>query len=673
MRYISLLFIMFLGLVAQAQRTTQSLHDNWQFYFAYDMQQNAKKSTVQIPHTWNVADIAQGVMDYKRTTGVYLKNIQFAKEAYSGKRLFLYFEGVNSFAQVFINKKLAGEHKGGYTAFNFEITDLVELGKENQIMVLASNAFRTDILPLTGDFNIMGGIHRPVHLIVTDKNCITPLDYASSGVYLKQTKVDEQNALVDITTKFSLQKGANNLSLKNSVYDALNKLVTTAEIPVNTDIAQTSIQITKPQLWNGKANPYLYKVVTTLYQNGVAIDEVIQPLGLRYFSVDPEKGFLLNGKYLDLYGFGIHEDVEGRGSALLPSDFQKTMELVKEVGATSLRLTHYPHSQPIYNLADSTGIVLWSEIPFVGPGGYTGTGYNGSKALEEHGVEVLKEMIRQNYNHPSVFFWGLFNELKLDYDNPIPYLEKLNAIAKAEDPTRLTVCASFLDNDKFNTTSDIIGWNKYYGWYGGKFTDIGVWADKMHKEYPQKAISVSEYGAGAGTTMHTDVLKAPSSTGKFHPEEWQTAFHEEHWKEMKKRPFLWGKYIWVFADFSSSIRTEGEKNGMNDKGLVSYDRSIKKDAFYFYKANWNTEPMLYVAEKRFVERKNAATQIKVFSNLPEVTLMINGKKISTQKPNEMKTIVWNNVQLQEGKNTIEVSGTGKNKKQKDTCTFNVVK
>lgn len=642
---------------------------NWQFYFAYNFEQGIKKETVNLPHTWNAKEVLEGVPEYKRTSAIYENKLNVL-QGWATKRLFLYFEGANSVATVFVNNKSVGEHKGGYTGFAVEITDYVKPG-ENSIAVQVSNAYRLDVIPLHGDFNVYGGLHRPVSLIVTEKNCISPLDYGSSGVYLTQKAVSENSAELEILTKLSLSD-AKTLSLKTSLFDQDGKELNTVTNPVDTDKdteLKNAMHIKKPHLWNGKADPYLYRVEVQLLQDGKIIDQISQPLGFRYYRVDPEQGFFLNGKYLNLYGAGRHEDVSGKGSALTDADHDKDMELMKELGATAARLTHYPHSKHFYDLCDQNGLVLWSEIPFVGPGGYTGTGYVKDPQLEENTKKMMKELIRQNYNHPSVCFWGLFNELKLNYDDPQPFIKELNALAKSEDPGRLTTLASNLGSTNFTDLSDLMGWNQYFGWYGGRFDEVAKWADQTHKTLPGRPISISEYGAGASPFKHTEDLAAPEPKGRFHPEEWQTAFHEKHWEELKKRPFVWGKFIWVLADFGSAIRTEGDEDGINDKGLVTYDRKVKKDAFYFYKANWNPEPMVYLAERRNTTRSKALTTVKVFSNLPDAVLFVNGKSIGKRKKNDMNTIVWENVKLNKGENEVVVKGKSAAGILEDSCTW----
>ncbi|MDQ1090531.1 glycoside hydrolase family 2 TIM barrel-domain containing protein [Siphonobacter sp. SORGH_AS_1065] len=627
-----------------------SLQQGWDFHFAYDVRQKLSNPVINVPHTWNAGEVAAGKMDYTRTAAIYKKTLPL-DSAWKDKRLFLYFEGVNSVADVFIDQQWVGNHKGGYTAFCFEITPFIKAGKNPLITVQVSNEHRLDVLPLTGDFNVYGGIHRPVWLLIKEKNCISPLDFASSGVYVTQYNVSEKTADVFVKTKLSLIDPSRKTEVRTSILDAQGKTVAQRKDPAG---LEQKFTLEKPHLWNARQDPYLYRVKTELLVDGQGVESQTEPLGIRSIRVDANEGFFLNGKKLDLHGFGYHEDVSGKGSAYEPVDYLKDMDLVMESGATSVRLTHYPHGKSWYELSDEKGLILWSEIPLVGPGGYTGMGYIKSKALEDHARQVMQELIRQHYNHPSICFWGLFNELKLDYDDPVPFLKELNQLVKTEDSTRITTCASFLDRDTFNEVSDVIAWNKYYGWYGGSFEQIGSWADQTHRAYPAKPIAVSEYGAGASIRHHQENLQPVEPTGRFHPEEWQTAYHEKNWEELRKRPFIWGKYVWVLADFGSSIRTEGDQDALNDKGLVTYDRNVRKDAFYFYKANWNTAPMLYLAERRNVLRQQSVTTVKVFTTLKEAELWVNGVSQGRQKADDLHRMSWPGIQLKPGKNRILV-------------------
>ena len=405
---------------------------------------------------------------------------------------------------------------------------------------------------------------------------------------------------------------------------------------------------------------------------GKVIDRVEQRTGLRYFSVDADKGFFLNGKYLDLYGFCLHKEVEGKGSVLSAEDHERDMELVKESGATSLRLVHYPHSESIYHLSDENGIVLWTEIPMVGPGGYDFCGFINTDGLKEHARQVLKELVYQKYNHPSICFWGIFNEIRTNYDNAEPFARELHELYKEIDPSRLTTLASCDDPKFYQNCSDLMAWNKYIGWYGSRNAPetAGNFFDKAKAASNGKPVAISEYGGGANVEHHFSMKENDvKPSGQFHPEEGQTYIHEGNWSAFAQRPYMWAKYIWVFADFQSAIRNEGGKPGINDKGLVTYDRKIKKDAFYFYKANWSTEPMIYITSRRFTKRPEASVQVKVYSNLRENTLYVNGKKIGKQKSDSLHRVVWQNVTLSKGENRIRVEGKSKAGVIEDTCVW----
>ncbi len=638
---------------------------------------------VTLPHTWN-ANYLQGTTSYNREMMIYMRNLDVTADM-QGKRLFLYFEGVNSSADVFVNFKSVGNHLGGYSAFCMEITDYVKQGN-NDLQVWVSNAYRTDILPISGDFNIYGGIHRPCHLIITDNNCISPLFYASPGVFIHQKNITEKEADITVETKLSLKVPNGNLKLKTTFYDQQGKQVAVSEVPVAGEVISQAVKIQHPILWDGKKNPYQYTVKAELLEQGKPIDEVVQKTGFRYFTVDAEKGFFLNGKYLNLYGFCRHEDVEGKGSALVLSDYQKDMDLIKESGATAMRLAHYPHAETMYDMCDENGIILWTEIPFCGPGGYAYTGY--LKNVENNARQVLKELVYQKYNHPSIMFWGVFNEILVDdgvkfkaYDDPIPFVKELNALYKQLDSTRLTAFATCVDQTKYQDCADLIAWNKYFGWYSDAAPGAGKFFDKAKEAGKGKPVGVSEYGGGASIHHHQWPLVPNSKSGSnivdgnfpasFHPEEAQSNCHEGNWSAFVNRPYLWGKFSWVFTDYQSSIRKEGDKEGINDKGLITYDRSVKKDAFYFYKANWNPEPMIYITSRRFINRTNAEAQVKVYTNLNEISLYVNEKLISKQKKDELNRVIWESIKLQKGQNKIQVKTKVKGKEISDTCFWNL--
>lgn len=651
-------------------RTFILLDKGWGYRPVSDTGLKSSMKQVTVPHTWN-ANYIPGTRSYNREMMVYRRDLEITPDM-KDKRLFLYFEGVNSSATVLVNNKSVGSHKGGYTAFCMEVTDYAKQGI-NKLEVWVTNAYNPEILPISGDFNIYGGIHRPCHLLVTEQDCISPLFYASPGVFIHQDKVSEKLAQITVETMLSLSGKKQGLKVRTTIEDVKGNIISqNIEQNVTNENVKQPFVIDHPVLWNAKQNPHLYKVIVELLDDGKVIDRVEQRTGLRYFSVDADKGFFLNGKYLDLYGFCLHEEVEGKGSALSAEDHERDMELVKESGATSLRLVHYPHSESIYHLSDENGIVLWTEIPMVGPGGYDFCGFINTDGLKEHARQVLKELVYQKYNHPSICFWGIFNEIRTNYDNAEPFARELHELYKEIDPSRLTTLASCDDPKFYQNCSDLMAWNKYIGWYGSRNAPetAGNFFDKAKAASNGKPVAISEYGGGANVEHHFSMKENDvKPSGQFHPEEGQTYIHEGNWSAFAQRPYMWAKYIWVFADFQSSIRNEGGKPGINDKGLVTYDRKIKKDAFYFYKANWSTEPMIYITSRRFTKRPEANVQVKVYSNLRENTLYVNGKKIGKQKSDSLHRVVWQNVTLSKGENRIRVEGKSKAGVIEDTCVW----
>lgn len=658
----------------QSPRQVITLSDGWEYRPVSSVGKKAPFTPVAIPHTWNV-DYIPGTTLYNRETMVYQRPLNITGEM-KGKRLFLYFEGVNSAAHVFMNRRTVGEHLGGYTAFCFEITNQVKPG-ENLLEVWVSNAYRTDVLPISGDFNVYGGIHRPCHLIVTEQDCITPSFYASPGVFIHQQSISEEKAEIVVESLLSLKGNGQGLTLKTTVTDAADKQVAVSEVPVTDSVVKQAIRIEHPVLWNGKKNPYLYHVAVELYEGDRLKDKVLQRTGFRYFSVDTDKGFFLNGDYLNLYGFCRHEDVAGKASALEQEDYLLDMELIKETGATAMRLAHYPHAEPMYDLSDENGIILWTEIPMCGPGGQAFTGYVETEGFKNNARQAVKELVYQKFNHPSICFWGIFNEILVsdgkkfvEYDNPISFTKELNALFKSIDSSRLTALATCVDQTYYLGCSDLIAWNKYFGWYKDAAPSVSKFFDQAHDTSKGQPVGVSEYGAGASIHHHQwPLVQEDRADSHFHPEEAQAYCHEGNWDAFRKRPFLWAKFIWVFADYQTYMRQEGDTDGFNDKGLLTYDRKTKKDAFFFYKANWNPEPMVYITSRRFVRRTNPQTDVKVYSNLSEVTLYVNGKKQGTMKPDEMRRIIWKDIKLDKGQNDIRVEGKSGKTIQVDTCVW----
>ena len=661
-RLVSVVLFMLYGMSMFAQRQDILLNNDWNFRFSHQVQKGTEVR-VDLPHTWNAQDALSGKIDYKRGIGNYEKNL-FIRPEWKGKRLFIRFEGVNNIADVFINRRHIGEHRGGYGAFIFEITGKVEYGKENSILVRVNNGEQLDIMPLVGDFNFYGGIYRDVHLLITDETCISPLDYASPGVRLIQDSVSHRyakvRAIVDLSNGSS---GNQEVELNVRLLDG-QRVVKEGTKNVNlsgNEVMQQELtfEIDQPHLWNGRQDPFLYQAEVTLFRNGQMVDRVKQPLGLRFYRIDSDKGFFLNGKHLPLKGVCRHQDRSEVGNALRPQHHEEDAALMLEMGVNAVRLAHYPQATYFYDLMDKNGIIVWAEIPFVGPGGYNDKGFVDLPAFRANGKEQLKELIRQHYNHPSICVWGLFNELTELGDNPVEYIKELNVLAHQEDTTRPTTSASNQMGD-LNFITDAIAWNRYDGWYGGTPADLGKWLDRMHKDHPKICIAISEYGAGASIYHQQDSLVKTVPTSWWHPENWQTYYHIENWKTISSRPYVWGSFVWNMFDFGAAHRTEGDRPGINDKGLVTFDRKVRKDAFYFYKANWNREePMLYLTGKRNTVRTQRLQTITAFTNLSGAELFVNGKSYGKAIPDSYAILEWKNVELEPGENEIKVVSTNK--------------
>lgn len=661
-RLVSVVLFMLYGMSMFAQRQDILLNNDWNFRFSHQVQKGTEVR-VDLPHTWNAQDALSGKIDYKRGIGNYEKNL-FIRPEWKGKRLFIRFEGVNNIADVFINRRHIGEHRGGYGAFIFEITGKVEYGKENSILVRVNNGEQLDIMPLVGDFNFYGGIYRDVHLLITDETCISPLDYASPGVRLIQDSVSHRYAKVRVIVDLSNGSSGNQeVELNVRLLDG-QRVVKEGTKNVNlsgNEVMQQELtfEIDQPHLWNGRQDPFLYQAEVTLFRNGQMVDRVTQPLGLRFYRIDPDKGFFLNGKHLPLQGVCRHQDRSEVGNALRPQHHEEDVALMLEMGVNAVRLAHYPQATYFYDLMDKNGIIVWAEIPFVGPGGYNDKGFVDLPAFRANGKEQLKELIRQHYNHPSICVWGLFNELTELGDNPVEYIKKLNVLAHQEDTTRPTTSASNQMGD-LNFITDAIAWNRYDGWYGGTPADLGKWLDRMHKDHPKICIAISEYGAGASIYHQQDSLVKTVPTSWWHPENWQTYYHIENWKTISSRPYVWGSFVWNMFDFGAAHRTEGDRPGINDKGLVTFDRKVRKDAFYFYKANWNREePMLYLTGKRNTVRTQRLQTITAFTNQAGAELFVNGKSYGKTTPDSYAILEWKNVELQPGENEIKVVSTNK--------------
>jgi beta-galactosidase len=675
-----LVITMMTACIANGQtRSVTAVNDGWKFIRSdvngaqvpkFD---DSKWAEVAIPHTWNDKDTLKGG-NYYRGPGWYRMKLAIPESA-KGKRIFIQFEAASLVSDVYFNGVHLGQHRGGFTAFCYELTPHIRWEGDNVLAVRVDNSYVADVSPLSGDFNIFGGIYRPVWLIITNPVCITPLDYASSGVFLKQTKVSKEEAIIDVYAKIS--NGFNKTVSANLLVDFINDEKASIEIGptpegVNIGAGETvtlsaPITIKHPHLWNGRKDPYMEKVMVNLFIDEKMTDSLTIPMGIRFYSVDPNKGFLLNGESYPLHGVNRHQDRIGKGWAISYADQDEDANIILELGATCVRLAHYPHSDYFHTLCDKNGLVVWAEIPQVNQ-------ILNTPEFRENAKQQLTELIRQRYNHPSIFFWSLYNELGNSgkCDDPRPLLTELQAIAKREDPTRLTTAASNDPSNKWpgvRKIQDLIAWNTYPGWYRGNPTQMQQDIDGYKKDANDRPVAISEYGAGASVNQHEqNIKKQPVTGGKWHPEEWQAIVHEENYAAMEARPYLWGTYAWVMFDFSSAWRKEGDANGINDKGLVTADRKTRKDAFYFYKAKWTQEPLVYITSRRHIERTDPNTPVKVYSNCDSVELKVNGLSFGSIK-NTNCIFKWQDIHLKDGQNTIEAIATKDGKPYTDKCEW----
>ncbi|MFC0878764.1 glycoside hydrolase family 2 TIM barrel-domain containing protein [Saccharicrinis sp. FJH2] len=660
-----------------AQRTLVNINESWKFGTASESEvikvdfDDSGWLTVKLPYTWNGLDGQDGGNNLFRGARWYRKTFM-AENAWQGKKVFIKFGSANMKTDVYVNGQRVGTHIGGYAAFIFDITEYLAYGANNTVAVKVDNSSTIDAPPLSGDFSFFGGITRDVELIITDPVFISPLDYASPGVYITPHNISDEKADVNIKVLVGNHDTQENdvevvAYVKNMDGVKLDSVKT--NVVVNPDtIVNTSmdVEIAEPTLWDATLNPYLYSVEINLKVGGVITDNLVQPLGFRTFSVDADTGFVLNGKKYNLHGVCLHEDRPDIGRAISNENRSEDLKILQDLGCTYLRLVHYQHGEFTYDYCDSIGMVLSTEVPLVNL-------ISSSTAFTENSRSQLNELIKQNYNHPSVLFWGMFNEVNFHAGpDPAPLIGELNALAHDLDSTRLTTGAAQHDEADTHWLLDVCGWNKYMGWYDGSFTDYASWADWLHSAHPDAKIGMSEYGAGASIYHHQDVSIRPNPGGSFHPEEYQCDYHEAYYQAMLERPFIWSSAVWVAFDFASDYRAEGDALGINDKGLVTRDRKVKKDAFFYYKANWTTDPFVYITSRRFTQRTSANTKVKIYSNCDSVELNVNNRFFSARTSSN-HIFQWNDITLSEGDNTIIAKGFKNGVAFNDTCFWNFKK
>ncbi len=646
---------------------------------------------VALPHTWNrlgnpgterspLSNLVQGV-------GWYRLRFTIPSTAQGAKRYFLQFDGVGAIADVWLNGRYLGKHAGAFSRFRFDATEAIVPSGENVLAVKADNSrpqpgsATADVIPLSGDFFVSGGIYRAVALVVTDPVHVDMLDYGAPGLYAHALSIDSKAAAVELSSR--LVNDGHELAavrVEATIQDADGRAVGSGSrqmtLPAVQAIRPVSFRLkfSHPHLWQGTKDPYLYRAVLTLRsRSGAILDRVAEPFGLRTLAFDPDKGFFLNGEHLFLRGVSMHQDRAAKGWAVSPEDQEQDFDFLTDLGANAVRLAHYQHDQRSYELADERGIITWAEIPLVNQVSFDGA--PASAALSANAHQQLRELIRQNYNHPSIAVWSIANEVDLRAmeaggpSAPRALLESLNRLAKSEDPNRFTTLADCCESglpphasgpvsqrDVVVGVTDVVGYNRYFGWYSGTYADLGPMLDAAHARHPKLPLAVSEFGAGAALTQHSeDPSGGPVNIrGRPHPEEYQGLYHEAAWDTLRTRPYLWGVFIWNLFDFASDSRKEGDQTDVNDKGLVSYDRTVAKDAFYFYRASWSPQPTLHLVGRRHLEWTHGVVDVKAYSNATQAQLWVNGA------PQGMATCsrgicLWHGIHLISGTNEVRAT------------------
>lgn len=640
-------------------RSVESFNSGWSFKKApaeKELAVNARKwdsgwSEVEIPHTWNAKDMQVQADNFYEGAAYYKKQYFFPTEL-KGKRVFLRFEGVGSCAEVFVNGMLATSHKGGYSAFACEISPLLKAGEENEIIVKADNKSRPDVIPINHNlFGVYGGIYRPVWLIVTEPYNISVTDCASPGVYVTQKNVSKKQA--DVNVKVKLDNGTLQpapVTLQNTIYNQEGKQIATQSrsFELSAQAYESSFTIKNPTLWQGRENPYLYKVVSRLIKDGRVIDEMVQPLGLRKYEIVAGKGFYLNGEKYPMYGVTRHQDWWGLGSALKNENHDFDLATIMDVGATTVRFAHYQQSDYLYSRCDSLGLIIWAEIPFVNR-------VSGEEA--ENCRNQLREMIRQSFNHPSIYVWGLHNEVYQPHQYTRELTQSLHDLAKTEDPDRYTVSVNGYGHMEHpvNLVADIQGMNRYFGWYEKKIQDIKPWVENLEKEYPHQKLMLTEYGADANLNHQTEYLgEALNWTKEFYPEAFQTKTHEYQWSVIAAHPYIIASYLWNTFDFCAPLWVRGGVPARNMKGLVTFDRKVKKDSYFWYKANWSKDPVLFLTQRRNWDREKKETSVTVYSNIGTPKVYLNGKELSGIREGYTPVhYIIDHVTLENGKNIVK--------------------
>ena len=610
-----------------------SLNENWTLSFPKG---DHATEQVNLPHTWNAVDGNDGNGSYLRTTGVYTRTFTAPKQPREGGRTYVEVLAAALNSTVKVNGQVATTHEGGFSIFRADVTDLCHEG-ENELTIEVSNEDTPSMYPSSADFTFYGGLYRGVNLIsVPDAHF--DLDYYG-GPGMMVTPVPTEDGGANFTIKSFVTNPADDLTVMYSIEDCFGREVASA-VRGSAD-TEVTIHVPDAQLWS-MDEPNLYTVVATLQRNNEEVDEIAANVGVRSFKVTPDEGFSINGVPTPLRGVSRHQDRVFEGNALTAEEHYDDAMLIKELGANTVRLAHYQHSQDFYDACDEIGFAVWAEIPFISV-------FKKGEGAHKHVMEEMKELIIQNYNHPSIMFWGISNEILIGgiSQELVDTHHDLEKLCKELDPTRLTTIAHVSTtpvNGPMHHITDLESYNHYFGWYGGKMEQNGPWLDQFHAEHPDICIGISEYGCEGIINWHSNTPQCKDYT-----EEYQALYHEHMAQVFEDRPWVWASHVWNMFDFGCAARNEGGVSGRNNKGLITMDRKTKKDSYFVYQAYWTQTPMVHIAGRRHAQRAGETTEIKVYSNQDTVVLYVNGKEVGQQTAHRVFKF---NAALNEGFNTI---------------------
>lgn len=696
-------------------RSIVDLSADWRFRFGASDDASAQEGLddsswekVSVPHSWNrigsyglardpLSNNKQGVAWYRLTLDAPV--VRTGLGARTGQRQYLDFGAVSKIADIWVNGDHVGQHKGAFSRFRFDVTDHWKPGARNLIAVRADNSkpeigsSTAQTIPLAGDFFVHGGIYRGVSLVTVDEASFDLLDHGGPGLYARTATVAPDKAEIAVLARLR-NSGSKSRSMQmvTTIRDVQGRQVAQSTQPAKLAKGATEVKATltvpSPHLWEGTADPYLYTVTAELVEAGRSVDRVTQPLGIRTFKVDADKGFFLNGRHLALHGVSRHQDRMGKGWGLSLEDHAEDMALIREMGGNTVRQAHYQHADEWSDEADRAGMAVWAELPYVTTPSLEGG--EGTPELWANAEEQLRELIRQNYNHPSIMMWSVGNEVDSAKGfgvgkalmRPLALLKQLNALAHAEDPSRPTTFADCCEDlgmmktagEKLAGTADLIGYNRYYGWYYPQplkaREQLGAEMDKFHAKHPGLPLSISEYGGGGAISQHSDDVTAGflNFTGRPQPEEFESFVHEANWPAIRDRPFIFASWAWNMFDFPSDLRGEGDSVDLNTKGLVTFDRKVKKDAFYYYKAQWNPEPMIHLTGKRYAARAYPTMEVKAYSNAAKASLTLNGKPLGEVACAD-SICLWPGVALIAGANRAVVTAAVDGKPVQDEAVW----